>query len=95
TAASIRRTECFIPSCETERNLTPKDAEMLVPPQQRKVLFFAVPQPCLDVIHNVVRGAGMKILVALDRKDFGVIQGALCREKLGSVGCLCLTPFGA
>lgn len=30
TAASIRRTECFIPSCETGRNLTPKDADMLV-----------------------------------------------------------------
>lgn len=30
TAASIRRTECFIPSCETGRNLTPKDAELMV-----------------------------------------------------------------
>lgn len=37
----------------------------------------------------------MKILVTLDGKDFGVTQGALCREKLGSVSCLCLTPLGA
>lgn len=27
TAAGIRRTECFIPSCETGRILTPEDAE--------------------------------------------------------------------
>lgn len=65
------------------------------PLQQRQVLLFAVPQPCLDVAHNVVRGGGMKILVTLDKKDFGVTQGAVCRGKLGSVGCLCLTHLGA
>lgn len=30
TVVSIRRTECFIPSCETGRNLTPKDAELVM-----------------------------------------------------------------
>lgn len=50
------------------------------PLQQRQILLFAVPQPCLAVARNVVRGAEMKILVTLNKKDFGWLR-ELCAER--------------